>query len=431
MAHPEDLRAKLARLRREPSPARAEAAADVPPTPAPIPRLPEHLRARLMRARPPAAAASGQGGGAADDAPTQGGHAHGHPLVGDPPRTVGPPADLVVEAGPRGPFAARTTGAQVQDSHGAWRYAEARAVDPDVFALLTGDPTLGAVDLSRAVYLDTETTGLEGGAGTYVFLVGLGWFEGERFVVQQSFLRGPEDEAALLAAVAERIAAAPAVVSFFGKVFDRHRLEDKMRVHGVTPPFAGRAHLDLCFPFRRLTKGALPNARLQTMERHLVGLERSDDMPGALAPAAWFDYLADRAHRLEGVFRHNLDDVRSLVILAAYLGRVTQESRATGAQLAGPPAQRALALARAFADRREDARALEWYARLFAPPLSEAGLAEGDLDRARIAVGRLERRLARSSRAAGAARTGRNGLNGLNGRSGEGGPEPNGPRVAP
>jgi uncharacterized protein YprB with RNaseH-like and TPR domain len=370
MATPEDLRAKLARLRGDVVPAHAGAS-----EPASIPRMPEHLRQRLARARPANTAAM--------------------PIT-EGPRTVGPPDALELERGPAGAFAARTSEAKVGDSHGAWRYDEAFDVDPDVFALLSGDDTLAGVDLTRALYLDTETTGLEGGAGTYVFLVGLGWFEGERFVVQQSFLRDPGDEPALLAAVAERIAAAHAVVSFFGKVFDRHRLEDKMRVHGVAPPFAGRLHLDLCFPLRRLTKGALPDGRLQTMERHLVGLTRADDMPGALAPAAWFDFLADRAHRLEGVFRHNLDDVRSLATLAAYLGRVTRETRCCGAPLPGPLLHRALAVARAYDDRRDTERALEWYGRVVAGDrLAAAALEPAALAKVHAAVARLERRRAR------------------------------------
>lgn len=394
MAAPEDVRAKLARLRRETPPAgvaRAEDAltpprdaaldsaeiADEPISSAstPIPRLPERLRARLVRARASAA-----------------------PEVSAPAaRTVGMPDGLEPNVGPRGPFVARTTAALVCEAHGAFCYDEARAVEPDTFGLLSGDPALASLDLTRAVFVDTETTGLEGGAGTYVFLVGLGWFDGGRFVVQQSFLRDPEDEAAVLAAVAERIAAAPAVVSFFGKVFDRHRLEDKMRVHGVVPPFAGRPHLDLCFPLRRLTKGVLPDGRLQTLERELLGLVRADDMPGSLAPAAWFDLLAGRAHRLEGVFRHNLDDVRSLATMAAYLGRVGHGTRASGAPLAGCPGRRAFALARAHEDRRDTDAALACYGRLLDTPDLAAALDERERARAITTRSKLERRAARKA----------------------------------
>lgn len=283
-----------------------------------------------------------------------------------PARDVGPPRDLAATSGPAGEVTARLEELDGDHVHGAWRLAEARDVDPALYALLTRDAALGDVDLERAVFLDTETTGLSGGAGTYVYMVGLGRFVGGRFELWQGFLPDPASERALLAEVARRIEDADLVVSFFGKSFDRHRLEDKMRIQRVAPPFAARPHLDLYHPFQRLTKGRLPDGRLQTMERELCGLVRPDDLPGALAPAAWFDFVAGRAHRLEGVFRHNRDDVLSLVTLAAYLGRVGAEARADGQALAGCAAARAWGVARAYLDAGEREPALPWLERAVA-----------------------------------------------------------------
>ena len=279
--------------------------------------------------------------------------------------TTGEPVELVAGAGPAGTWRARSTRYDRDAHHGAWCLDEVDQADPGDFALLTGDGALADLDLSRAVFLDTETTGLSGGAGTYVFLVGLGRFEvGEggrlHFDCWQGFLPGPEEEAALLAECAARIRASSGVVSFFGKSFDRHRLEDKMRLVGVAPPFEEVPHLDLYHPLRRLYRGAYGDTRLQTLERELCGFERVDDLPGAFAPAAWFDYLAERPHRLEGVFRHNLEDVLSLVTLAAQLGRTRVETRADGGPLSGDGARRALGLARSLADAGDRARALAW-----------------------------------------------------------------------
>lgn len=243
--------------------------------------------------------------------------------------------------------------------HGDWSLDEVTGVDPRTIARLAGDPTLAALDLEDAVFLDTETTGLSGGAGVYVYMVGLGWFDGAEYVSWQGFLRHPGEERALLAECAERIASRTALVSFFGKSFDRHRLEDKMRIVGVEAPFAGRPHLDLYHPFRRLTKGAFENGKLQTMERELLAFRRERDLPGSLAPAAWFDYLAGRPHLLEGVFQHNHEDVLSLVVLAAYLGRASAETRVCGESLAGPRARRALALAGVAESPEEALRWLE------------------------------------------------------------------------
>lgn len=238
-------------------------------------------------------------------------------------------------------------------THGVFRLAEIDAIDAGAVARLARDEALEGLDLRRAVFLDTETSGLSGGAGVYVYMVGLGWFEGDRYVSWQSFLRSPAEEAAMLERVAEIIGGASALVSFFGKSFDRHRLEDKMRINGVTPPFEGRPHLDLYHPLRRLTHGAFADGKLQTHEKELLGFRRSRDLPGSLAPAAWFDYLAGREHVLEGVFEHNREDVLSLAVLAAYLGRAVVESRDCGSVLPGPAAHRARGLMETSASAEE------------------------------------------------------------------------------
>jgi hypothetical protein len=267
---------------------------------------------------------------------------------------------------------ARTTAYASAHAHGGWTLGEAKGADARAFGLLTGDPALAAIDLARALFLDTETSGLSGGAGTWVFLVGLGGFEraargSSRFVVWQGFLAEPAAERDLLLEVARRIRDASAVVSFFGKSFDRHRLEDKMRIHGIEPPFRAKPHLDLYHPLRRLYRprsgGGLEDGRLRTFERALCGVERTDDLPGSFAPAAWFDFLHGRAHNLEGVFRHNLDDVLSLVTLAAHLSRALDETRAGGLPLDGPGDSRALGIARSLALAREHAESLAWFER--------------------------------------------------------------------
>lgn len=305
------------------------------------------------------------------------------------PRTSGEPGGLVEEPAQDGPFFARSTDFSATDSHGDWTLDEVDSADADSIALMTGDPALAQLDLRRCVYLDTETTGLSGGAGVYVYMIGLGFFEGDRFRLWQGFLRSPREERVLLAEVARRIRSASAVVSFFGKSFDRHRLDDKMAIAGVASPFADLPHLDLYHPFQRLTRKRMVDGRLATMEAQLCGLAREDDLPGAFAPEAWFDFLAGRPHRLEGVFRHNRDDVLSLVTLAAFLGRVRTETRADGRALEGPGGARARGVARSHVERGERRDALPWVERALARDRAD-GLEVRDLVFAR---GELLRRL--------------------------------------
>jgi hypothetical protein len=186
-------------------------------------------------------------------------------------------------------------------------------------------------------------------------------------------MRSPDEEPALLDATARIVGEADAVVSFFGKSFDRHRLEDKMRIAGVEPPFEGRPHLDLYHPLRRLYGPAHVDGKLQTMERALTGVVRTDDLPGSFAPAAWHDFLAGRGHRLEDVFQHNADDVLSLVVLTAHLGRSLAETRGDGSELGGPARERAAGLARSHRAVRARQEELAWLERALERPAKEAG----------------------------------------------------------
>ena len=278
--------------------------------------------------------------------------------VGAAGKTAGEPERLEDFENDRGRYRARIERFAVDGRHGRFALEWTRTLEHEL-EHLGRDPALLGLDLGRAVYLDIETTGLSGGAGTIPFMVALGTFQDGEFELWQGFLDGPEDEPALLGEVARRVCAADSVVSFFGKSFDRHRLEDKMRVHGVEPPFT-RPHLDLFHPLKRLYQGAYPDLRLATLERELCGVEREDDLPGSHAPAAWYDYLAGRAHRLEAVFAHNRDDVLSLVTLAAHLGCSLAEHTPDGTPLAGHAGQRARGLARLFGAAGQLERALRW-----------------------------------------------------------------------
>ena len=122
-------------------------------------------------------------------------------------------------------------------------------------------------------------------------------------------------------------------------------------------------------------RGAYRDQRLATFEGELCGVAREDDLPGSLAPAAWFDFLAERPHRLEAVFRHNELDVLSLVVLAAHLGHARSERRPDGSALPGAARARARAIAELHAARREHALALEWLERA----LTRGGSDEGEL----------------------------------------------------
>ncbi len=350
----EDFEARLARTLRTASPRKTSAQAApapealVPPAPAPETpaALPEWYTRRMSRgsiahAPTPVTPAAGTGPNA-------------------PRTTRGMPEGLATESNARGEFGVRIERFPAEFVHGSAALGEVLTADGSQLSVLTGDASLREFDPRQATFLDIETTGLSGGAGTQVFQVGLLTYEGAGFELWQGFLRSPAEAPALLEACAARVRRRGALVSFFGKSFDRHRLEDQMRLHGVEPSFAGRPHLDLYHPCRRLYGKRFVDGRLATMERELCGVEREKDLPGAFAPAAWFDFLAGRAHALEAVFLHNRIDVLSLVRLCSHVARVLDDDLAERKDLAQI---RAEALTVLFATRRDWLRVLEWSAR--------------------------------------------------------------------
>jgi uncharacterized protein YprB with RNaseH-like and TPR domain len=181
----------------------------------------------------------------------------------------------------------------------------------------------GDLDPRAALFLDTETTGLAGGAGTVVFLCGCAWFDGDALVLEQLFLRAFADEPALLLRVAELLRERPALVTYVGKSFDRHRLAARMAVQKIASDVLGPRHLDLYHVVRGARRRRelacdLPDCKLRTVERALLGVERSDDLPGSEAPAAFLGWLRDGTGAVDRVFEHNRLDVLSVVGLLGW-----------------------------------------------------------------------------------------------------------------
>jgi uncharacterized protein len=181
------------------------------------------------------------------------------------------------------------------------------------------------------LFLDTETTGLAGGTGTYAFLVGLAWWDAGGLQVEQLFLRDFSEEHSLLHELSSRLAERPVLVTFNGKSFDWPLLENRFTMTRAikVPPLA--AHLDLLHPARALWKLRLGSVRLVELERHVLdgerlGWHRGDDVASALIPQFYFDYLrGGTADPLAGVVKHNQMDLRGLAALFGKINSLLDE----------------------------------------------------------------------------------------------------------
>jgi uncharacterized protein len=196
----------------------------------------------------------------------------------------------------------------------------AKDVSAPILSLLALDPRLARLDLRRALYLDTETTGLGGGAGTLAFVVGLAGFEDERPWFEQLFLRSPAEEEALLDALSERLSTAELLVTFNGKSFDWPLLTSRF-VMNRRPVPPSLPHLDLLHVARRIHRRRLGSVSLQRLEGEVLGMVRGEDVDSREIPARYAHYLrTQNPLGLDPVMVHNEVDVLSMMALVGLYG---------------------------------------------------------------------------------------------------------------
>lgn len=193
----------------------------------------------------------------------------------------------------------------------------------DLVSAWAKDSRLLEMPLEKFAFLDTETSGLSGGTGTYAFLVGAGRFEesasGRVFRLLQFFMRDPGEEPALLEALADFLAPCEGLVTYNGKAFDAPLLRTRYTLHDIPIPFEEYAHVDLLHLARRLWRDRLPSRTLKYIEENVLGAPRtSQEVPGYEIPWLYFDYLrTGDVSEMKGIFYHNAMDI---VALAAMFG---------------------------------------------------------------------------------------------------------------
>jgi uncharacterized protein len=206
-------------------------------------------------------------------------------------------------------------------------------VDFDTLRLLAPGADRSICDPSRWLLLDTETTGLSGGTGTYAFLVGVAWWEGNNLKVQQFFMRDFTEEPSLLFEVAQRLAERPVLVTFNGKSFDWPLLQTRYRMTRAGNIPEPQAHLDLLHPARQLWRLRLKSVALAELERNVLQLHRQYDIPSETIPQRYFNFLRGGAPEpVAEIFHHNLMDLRGLAALAVRILSILEKGNGCGAE---------------------------------------------------------------------------------------------------
>lgn len=171
--------------------------------------------------------------------------------------------------------------------------------------------------------MDTETTGLSGGAGTVAFLVGIGYVEGEALVIEQYHLREYSDEPEMLDRLSRRMDGFDSVCTFNGRRFDMPLLQSRFTMCRMRDRWRDLDDLDLLYPARRAWKLRLGSCKLSRIETEILGMSREDDLPGSEVPERFFQFVrTGREDLIEDIIRHNCQDIATLATLLIELCRI-------------------------------------------------------------------------------------------------------------
>lgn len=225
--------------------------------------------------------------------------------------------------GPRKPAAARAEDCLVREEIiPLSEFSLPKTLAGDTLTLMTGREEAGC-GREEICFLDTETTGLSRGVGTVAFLTGIGYFTGDGFVVRQYLMRDYDEEVFLLRHVAKDMAEKKMLCTFNGAAFDLPLLEARFTLQRMREEYPARPHVDLLPVSRRVWKLRLQKCNLTRLEEAVLGLQREDDLPGALVPERYFAFLQSRDFSLlEDILRHNAQDIVSLARILDRLMRL-------------------------------------------------------------------------------------------------------------
>lgn len=210
----------------------------------------------------------------------------------------------------------------LEAKYGRVKIGEGLKIDGSILALLSRDENFKPLDLSSALFLDLETTGLSGGVGVLPFLIGVGYFTACSFEIRQFFLGEPAEEMAMLEEFNRFLEDYnfTSIISFNGKGFDLPILETRFTLHRFPFPLADLPHLDFIFAARQLWRHKYESCRLAHLAQQVIGADRLDDIPSSEVPIRYFSYLRSGYFSyIEPVLEHNQQDILSLlgIIIAA------------------------------------------------------------------------------------------------------------------
>jgi len=209
-------------------------------------------------------------------------------------------------------------------SHGNVRLDSFKTLSNRILNLMGGGISIiSDFNIKDVIFLDTETTGLAGGAGTVPFLTGLGYFSDSSFKVVQLLMRDFSEEQAVLYEIGEVIGDRSAIITYNGKCYDLNVLASRFTISKMENPLKSMNHLDLLFTVRRVWRKRIGSCSLANVEEKILNFNRGEDIPGFLIPGVYFDFIRTGNHKeLLKVLKHNVLDILSLTAATSLLGQI-------------------------------------------------------------------------------------------------------------
>ncbi|NIO48168.1 MAG: hypothetical protein GTN73_01825 [Candidatus Aminicenantes bacterium] len=186
----------------------------------------------------------------------------------------------------------------------------------NILTCLSKDSAFENLDLSTALFIDLETTGISGGTGVIAFLVGLGFYRDDKFYVAQFFLGELAEEERMIQELGQFFSQMnfQSVVTFNGKGFDMPLLETRFILHKQPFILSELPHLDFLYSARSLWRHKHESCRLYHLAREVVEADRSEDIPAAEIPWRYFQYInTGNFELIEPILYHNQEDILSLL----------------------------------------------------------------------------------------------------------------------
>lgn len=214
--------------------------------------------------------------------------------------------------------------------HGGHILAEYLNLRNQDFAYVNKKECAAEIHPRDFIFFDTETTGLAGGSGTYIFLCGLGYFEQDCFVLKQFLLYDFQNESAFLFEILNLFVKFAGIISFNGKSYDLYLLKTRLILNKMKAALDAFEHIDLLHASRRFWKKSIGECNLANIEKRILGFARQNDVPGSNIPQMYFDFVrSGDFERLTPVFKHNAIDILSMVSLVVVCATLFQAQKHT------------------------------------------------------------------------------------------------------